>query len=273
MIQDEIIQAALLGIIEGLTEFIPVSSTGHLIIIADLLAFTGSFAGSFEVFIQLGAILAVVFLYAQRFKALMTSGSLEEVRNGYGFSGWVGITKLFLACLPAFVLGALLHGYIKSVLFGALPVACALLTGGVIMVLVERREQRDHVTSIDAITYRQSFLIGVFQCFALWPGMSRSGSTIVGGMFLGLNRTVAAEFSFLVAVPVMCAAVAYDLLKSWSAIGMDALPVFAVGFVVSFITAIFAIKFFLSLLRRFNLAVFGYYRIVLALLIFVWLGS
>lgn len=259
----ELLTAALLGIVEGLTEFLPVSSTGHLILAGDLLAFTGSKANTFEVFIQLGAILAVVVLYWHRF-----IGFLQLSRPTSLFQGWGGIVRVGVATVPALICGALFHSTIKAVLFSPAPVAVALILGGVVMVLIERaRFLSPRTGTVDEITLKQSFAIGVVQCLSLWPGMSRSGSTIIGGMVCGLERRVAAEFSFVVAVPVMLAAVSYDLLKNASQLSQSDLPLFAVGFVVSFFTAILAIRFFVSLLGRWTLRPFGYYRIALGVLV------
>ncbi|WKZ58023.1 MAG: undecaprenyl-diphosphate phosphatase [Bdellovibrionota bacterium] len=263
----EIFAAVVLGIIEGLTEFIPVSSTGHLILANELLGFTGDKAHTFDIVIQLTAILAVVWLYKQRFRELCT------FEHKTSFSGWAGLARLGVACLPAFILGALLHDSIKSLLFFPLPVACALIVGGVIMIALERRGSTPSVHSLEQLTLRQAFLIGCFQCISLWPGMSRSASTIIGGLCVGLNRIVAAEFSFLVAVPVMCAAVGYELFKSASELVWQDLPLFLVGFIVSFITALLAIKFFLSLLRRWTLEPFGWYRIGVGVIVLLCVRS
>lgn len=262
-------KAALLGIVEGLTEFLPVSSTGHLILFGDLIEFHGALAGTFEIFIQLGAILAVVVLYKERFVALLPNKGVESDR----LSGVPGCVKLFVGCLPAFILGPLLHSTIKEMLFFPGPVALALIVGGVLLIAIERRQREPSVCDVSDITLKQCFGVGVFQCLALWPGFSRSGATILGGLLLGLERKVAAEFSFLLAVPVMCAAVAYDLLKTAAGFSLQDLPVFALGFVISFMTAIAAIRFFLSLLTRFTLAPFGIYRIVIGICVLVLLGE
>lgn len=262
----ELVNAVLLGIVEGLTEFIPVSSTGHLIIFGEVLSYTGNEATTFEIFIQLGAILAVVYLYWPRFLKLLPDKD-DKLLDENSFSGFAGLLKLFLACLPAFILGFLLHDFIKTTLFTTFTVALALIVGGVIMIIIESRPRQVSVEKLEKISYRKVFLIGCFQCFALWPGMSRSGSTIVGGMLCGLNRRIAAEFSFLVAAPVMVAAVSYDLYKSWHYLSLSNLSFFIVGFLVSFVVAVIAIRFFLSLLSRFTLAPFGYYRIILGSII------
>lgn len=261
--ESEYLFAVLLGLLEGLTEFIPVSSTGHLVLLQHYLGFTDDAADTFAIFIQLGAILAVVVLYKERFLGLFKFSESESS----GFRGWDGILKLFVACLPAFVSGFLLHKYIKSMLFFPVPIALALLVGGVVMIFVERTGLKVKTEKVEDITLRQCFAIGCFQCLALWPGMSRSGSTIIGGLCVGLNRTLAAEFSFLVAVPVMCAAVGYDLLKSATALASSDIVTFAIGFIISFVTAVVAIKWFMKLLSRWTLAPFGVYRVLLAILV------
>lgn len=257
--------ALILGIVEGLTEFIPVSSTGHLILFGQVLNFQGPVANTFNIFIQLGAILAVVVLYFPRFLGLLDFS--RPAKSTACFRGLTGTAKLFLACLPAFVAGALLHHTIKTYLFFPGPVTAALIAGGIIMILTERREPMPALDCIEQISYRQAFLIGLVQCFSLWPGVSRSAATIVGGMLFGLNRQTAAEFSFLVAVPVMCGAVVFDLFKSWNLLDLSQIPLFAIGFVVSFLTAMLAIRFFLSLLRRFTLVPFAVYRIILGVFV------
>ncbi len=262
----ETLKAFLLGVLEGLTEFIPVSSTGHLIVFGEALEFNSSIAASFEIFIQLGAILAVVVLYWQRFLLLIPGKGHES-----GLQGYQGLVKIGLCCLPAFVTGALFHSAIKQYLFSSFTVALALIVGGLVLIVIERGESRARVHGLDSISYRQAFLVGIAQCLALWPGISRSAATIVGGLLLGLDRKTAAEFSFLVAVPVMCAAVAFDLLKSHAGLPFSSWPIFALGFVVAFVTALVAIRFFMRILQNYTLAMFGYYRIVVGLLILAFL--
>lgn len=259
--------AVYLGVLEGLTEFIPVSSTGHLIILGDIIGFTGAKAESFQIFIQLGAILAVVLLYFNRFRDLFRFDSNDDS----GFRGWTGIWKLGLGCLPAFVTGALFHSSIKEFLFFPFPVALALIVFGVIMAAVDRKDRKASMNSIEELSYKTCFLIGVFQCLALWPGTSRSGATIVGAMLLGCNRRVAAEFSFLLAVPVMCAAVGYDMLKSYAILSVDDIALFSVGFITSFAVAILAIKFFIEMLKKHTLFAFGIYRVVLGIAVLCFL--
>jgi undecaprenyl-diphosphatase len=258
----------VLGLVEGLTEFLPISSTGHLILVGDALEFKGARAAAFDVFIQLGAILAVVFLYFHRFLDLIPS--FGKPSNYGGFSGAPGIAKLALGCLPAFVAGPLLHTIIKQHLFSSKPVAVALIVGGIAILLLDRGKTSDDGCSLENVTFKRSFQIGLFQLLALWPGISRSGSTIVGGLILGLSRKTALEFSFLLSVPVMLAAVAYDLLKNYSALTFDDISLFAIGFVTAFFSAIIAIRTFLGIVARFSLRPFGYYRIVLGIIVLLF---
>lgn len=259
--------ATLLGVVEGLTEFLPVSSTGHLILVGHWLGFTGATAETFEIFIQLGAILAVVVLYWKRFLSLLPMPG----RPRTGLAGWNGLLTIGVACLPAFVLGALCHRAIKTYLFSPTTVGYALIVGGLLMVGVERLHSRKRSRALDEMTLRDAFVVGIFQCLALWPGMSRSASTIMGGMLVGLERRAAAEFSFLVAVPVMFAATFFDLIRSVEILFDDLLPMFAVGFVVSFLVAMVAIKSFLAFLRSQTMTPFAVYRFIVGGLVLLWL--
>ena len=271
----ESLLAIILGIVEGLTEFIPVSSTGHLVVIGHLLGFSGEKAHTFDVFIQLGAILAVVVLYWRRFVCLIPTAqdSILDI-NPRGFSAWTGVSKLFAATLPALVFGFLFYDVIKRYLFQDTQIACALILGGIVMLLVERRKAESYIGTLEDVSIRQCVLVGLFQCVAMWPGVSRSGSTIVGAMLLGIKRPVAAELSFLMAVPVMCAATGYDLLKSLGFLSASDIPTFAIGFVVSFLTALLAIRFFIAVVTKYDLQPFGWYRIVVgtALLALLYLA-
>lgn len=258
-------KAILLGVVEGLTEYLPVSSTGHLILFGDLLSYTDEKAKTFSIFIQTGAILAVVILYWRRFWLLL------DFSNNSGFTGKKGILKLFVASLPAFILGALFHSSIKMYLFNSFSVALAFIVGALIMLLVEGKFSTSQTNeSLESLSFRKCFLIGLAQCAALWPGMSRSASTIIGGMLTGLDRKSAAEFSFLVAVPVLSAAALYDLLKSWSHLTAQDLPDFIVGFLVSFLVAALAIKTFIAFLSKFTLRPFAYYRILVGVGLIFW---
>ncbi len=254
----EIIIAAILGVVEGLTEFVPVSSTGHLIIVGNLLKFTGQTAKCFEVVIQLGAILSVVFLYWSRFKGLF---NFRQTKGFYGLRGW---WLLFLTSLPAAIAGVLVYKPMKEYLFHPIPVVIALALGAIGILLAEKFRPTPKVKSLDDLNWRHALSVGLFQCISLWPGMSRAASTIVGGMFSKLDRTIAAEYSFLAAVPIMFAATAKDLYESRNALSANDIPVFAVGFIVSFIVAVIAIKTFIKLLGKWTLKPFAYYRLVFA---------
>ena len=259
--------AVLLGIVEGLTEFLPVSSTGHLILAAELLQFVGARAETFEIFIQLGAVLAVAVLYRERFAGLSRGGlrALAPLRSQ--MQGRLTWTHVAVACLPAFALGFALHGFIKRNLFSSRTVLVGLVLGGVLMLAAElwsRRRRTPAVASLDALTLRQAFAVGCAQCLALWPGFSRSGSTISGGLIAGLDRRTAAEFSFVIAVPVMLVATVYDLVKSFELVDAAFLATVAVGFAVSYAVAHLAVVTFLRVVQRVSLTPFAVYRFVLA---------
>lgn len=259
--------AVILGLVEGITEYLPVSSTGHLIVAGNLLNFSGEKASCFEVFIQLGAILAVLVLYWRRFLGLIPA---QRIRWGQeaGFSGIRGLTILALTTLPALIAGALAHRSIKQHLFNPVTVALALAIGGIGILLAEKYRPNAKTTDLDQLNFKQAFMVGCFQCLALWPGMSRSASTIIGGLFSGLDRKVATEYSFLAAVPVMIAATLYDLYKEWHLLEISDLAFFATGFAVSFISAAAAVKTFVALVQRWSLAPYAWYRLAIAPLIY-----
>ena len=250
--------AVLLGLVEGATEFLPVSSTGHLIIAGRLLGFEGPKAATFEIFIQLGAILAIVVIEWRRFLGLLRYDPARP------FSGLRGCALLALTTAPALLAGALLHDLVKTRLFGTGPVALALFAGGVAILIVERLKPAPRIQGIDGISWREALSVGLFQCLALWPGVSRSGATIVGGLLCGLERRAAADYSFLAAVPTMVAATAYDLLKSRGDLGGADVAPFAVGFAVSFFSAWAAVRLLIALLGRTTLRPFAWYRIAVA---------
>lgn len=252
--------AIVLGVVEGLTEFLPVSSTGHLILTGYLLAYTGDQAETFEVFIQLGAILAVAILYWRRFMSFFGFEKEQTPTTGRRLS----LVHVMLAMLPALILGALFHSAIKTWLFSPHTVIAGLILGGLFMIYAEKRPAYVRTKHLDEVTYRQALSIGLFQCLSLWPGFSRSGATIAGGLLSGANVRTAAEFSFIVAVPMMIAASFYDLWKSYHVLSISDIPFFAVGFVVSFVVAMLAVVSFLRLLQKVSLTVFACYRFVLA---------
>jgi undecaprenyl-diphosphatase len=261
---DSLSIAAILGIVEGLTEFLPVSSTGHLIIAGHLLGFVGDKAASFEVVIQLGAILAVVCLYWKRFTRLLPNQRRSLIRERSTLDGWSGLWRIGLATFPALLVGYLARHTIKTQLFNPEAVTVALAVGGGVILLVEKLKSRRISNYIDRVTPWQALGIGLFQILALWPGTSRAAATIIGGMLVGLDRKSAAEFSFLIAVPVLFAAGGYELLKMRDQfVFQDALDL-GVGFVVSFVVALLAVKGFVRFLERGKLTPFAWYRIIVA---------
>ncbi|WP_133823377.1 undecaprenyl-diphosphate phosphatase [Rahnella sp. BIGb0236] len=261
--------AAILGVVEGLTEFLPVSSTGHLIIAGNLLGFTGDTSKSFEVVIQLGSILAVVVMFWRRlFSMIGLHFGKPPVHEGTG-SRRLNLLHIILGMIPATVIGLLFHSQIKS-LFEPKFVMYSLVVGGVLLIAAELlKPKKPRAEGLDDISYLQAFMIGVFQCLALWPGFSRSGATISGGMLMGISRFAASEFSFLLAVPMMMGATALDLYKSYSFLTLADLPMFATGFISAFIVALIAIKTFLAVIKRISFIPFAIYRFFVAIAVYV----
>ena len=260
--------AAILGVVEGLTEFLPVSSTGHMIIVGHLLGFEGDTAETFEVVIQLGSILAVVVMFWRRLFGLIGIHFGKQPHEGTG-KGRLTLGHIVLGMIPAVVLGLVFHDTIKS-LFNPVNVMYALVVGGLLLIAAECLKPKEpRAPGLDDMTYRQAFMIGCFQCLALWPGFSRSGATISGGMLMGVSRYAASEFSFLLAVPMMMGATALDLYKSWSFLTGEDIPMFAVGFVTAFIVALIAIKTFLQLIKRISFIPFAIYRFIVAAAVYV----
>ncbi|HWO41732.1 MAG TPA: undecaprenyl-diphosphate phosphatase [Candidatus Eisenbacteria bacterium] len=258
--------AVVLGMVEGLTEFLPVSSTGHLIIAGHLLGFVGDKAATFEIAIQSGAILAVVVLYWRRLAALVPIRSLAPGGpEGSAMVGWNGVWRITLASLPALAAGYLAGDAIKDRLFTPGAVAAALIAGGVAILVTEQwASSRRGAKALDALGSGTALGIGFFQILALWPGTSRSAATILGAILLGLDRKAAAEFSFLTAIPVLFAATLYELVNVRSGFTDRELIELATGFVVSFVVALIAIRSFLLYLSRWSLTPFGWYRIAVA---------
>lgn len=260
--------AAILGVAEGLTEFLPVSSTGHMIIVGHLLGFEGDTAKTFEVVIQLGSILAVVVMFWRRLFGLIGIHFGKPAHEGTG-KGRLTLGHILLGMIPAVVLGLVFHDTIKS-LFNPVNVMYALVVGGLLLIAAECLKPKEpRAPGLDDMTYRQAFMIGCFQCLALWPGFSRSGATISGGMLMGVSRYAASEFSFLLAVPMMMGATALDLYKSWSFLTVADIPMFAVGFATAFVVALVAIKTFLQLIKRISFIPFAIYRFIVAAAVYV----
>ncbi|MHC6225489.1 undecaprenyl-diphosphate phosphatase [Pseudomonas sp. X10] len=259
------LQAVILGIVEGLTEFLPISSTGHQIIVADLINFGGERAMAFNIIIQLGAILAVVWEF--RGKIFEVTLGLPRERTAQRFT-----SNLLIAFMPAVVLGVLFADLIHEYLFNPITVAAALVVGGVIMLWAERREHRIEVDHVDEMRWSHALKIGFVQCLAMIPGTSRSGSTIIGGLLFGLSRKAATEFSFFLAMPTMVGAAVYSGYKYRDLFEPSDFPVFAIGFVVSFIFAMIAVRGLLKFIANHSYAVFAWYRIAFGLLILAtWL--
>ncbi len=250
--------AVILGIVEGLTEYLPISSTGHLILTGSLLDLTGAKQASFDIIIQLGAILAVVVIYWDRFLGLLRPDPRRK------FSGIWGLWLLFLTSLPASVLGLIVHKAIKQYLFGPETVALALGVGAILIFIVEAMPKKKRFTRLDDVTPKLAFGVGIFQCLALWPGFSRSASTIMGAMILGADRQLAAEYSFVAAVPIMVAATGFDFVKNHDVFSVNDLLLLSIGFVVSFIFAWLAVKWFIRLVQTVSLRPFAWYRLALA---------
>ncbi|WP_123040499.1 undecaprenyl-diphosphate phosphatase [Cohnella candidum] len=264
-----IVTAIIQGIIEGLTEFLPVSSTGHLILSGDLMSFKGDKADTFEVFIQLGAILAIVVLYWRKYLSLLgiVKNEVSQEANGHSLN----LGHIIVACLPAMAMGLVLNKVIKNYLFSPYTVLIGLVVGGVFMIYAERNAKPAKAQSMDGLSYRQALQIGLFQCLALWPGFSRSGATIAGGLLIGASYRAATNFSFLIAVPMMVAASGFDMLKSYKTLTASDMGYFAVGFVIAFIVALLAVVSFMKLLEKLKLSSFAYYRFVLAILFGIYL--
>lgn len=244
-------QAIILAVIEGITEFLPISSTGHMIIASSVMGIGHSeFVKMFTVNIQFGAILSVIVLYTRRF--------LQTADFYY---------KLFVAFLPAAVIGFLLNDYIDALLENVVVVAIMLLVGGIVLVFIDKIAQ-DHPEDRE-ITYSEALKIGFFQCIAMIPGVSRSAATIIGGMFQGLTRKQSAEFSFFLAVPTMAAAAGYKFLKTYEIIQAEDIKILLIGNLVAFLVAMAAIKFFINFLTKYGFKVFGYYRIVLGIVLLI----
>ena len=261
---DTQLSAIILGLVQGLTEFLPVSSSGHQIITSHLLRLTSDTVKTFEVVIQLGSILAVVVVYWQRFLGLLNFKAKER------FSGFRGLYLLFLTCLPASLVGLLAHDYITTHLFNPISVALALAVGALFILYAEHKGEDDTYGSVEDLTPKAALGIGCFQCLSLWPGFSRSTSTIMGGMLLGAKRKVAAEYSFLAAVPIMFAATSFVLLKAYKHLSVDDIPFFLTGSAVAFVSSLAAIKILLKLISHTSFRLFAWYRLAIAPLVYFY---
>jgi len=258
-----LIQSVILGLVEGLTEFLPISSTGHLIIAGDLLSYTGEQAKTFEICIQLGAIFAVCWHYRVRLIQAVEGLTSQESARRF-------VLNLIVGVLPAAIFGLLLYKTIKAYLFNPVVVSMAFIVGGLIILLVERRERQPRITEVDQMDWRDALKLGLFQVFAMIPGTSRSGATIIGGLLSGLSRQAATEFSFFLAIPTMFLATSYEIYKSWHDLAGQDFTFIAVGFVVAFFSALLAIKGLLHYIAHHNFRAFAYYRIVFGVLFLLY---
>lgn len=248
--------ALLMGVVEGLTEFLPISSTGHLILIGDLIGFRGPPGKAFEISIQLGAILAVVWLYRRMLWSLARGMRRPGRARDY-------ITNVLLAFLPAMVLGATLHGTITGLLFNPFVVSVALIAGGVVIILIEWLRPEPTIESVPEIGPLAALLIGFGQVLAMVPGTSRSGATIIAALLIGVDRRTAAEFSFILAIPTMLAATVFSLFKARNEISSEAFDLIAVGFLTAFVVALVTVRTVIAVISRTGFAPFGWYRIAL----------
>src|SRR5215218_5547029 len=256
------IKVVILGAVEGFTEFLPISSTGHLIVVGQLLGFNDEKGKIFEIVIQTGAMLAIVWEYRVKFAGLLTG--LAHDRKARQF-----VLNLAIAFLPAALLGLLFGKYIKAALFKPVPVAIAFIVGGLVILWAERRTHAIIVHSVDDMTWRDALKVGCAQALALIPGTSRSGATIIGGLLFGLSRRAATEFSFFLAVPTLIAAGAYDLYKHRDLLSAEDAPVFGVGSVVAFISAFVVIRWLIRYVASHDFTVFAWYRIVFGALVLI----
>ncbi|MBU8876344.1 undecaprenyl-diphosphate phosphatase [Reyranella sp. MMS21-HV4-11] len=253
-------KALLIGVVEGLTEFLPVSSTGHIILAEEVLHFQGPPGKVFEIVIQLGAILAVCLLYRAKIWTTV-EGVLQRDKRAIRFA-----TAIAVAFLPAAIVGVAAHKYIKSVLFSPWVVAIALIVGGIAILLIERFAQRPRIKTLDDVDLKTALYIGLCQCLAMIPGVSRAGATIMGARAFRVDRATAAEFSFFLAMPTMLGATVYDLYKNWSALSWEHAGIIALGFVAAFLSAMLVVRAFVRFISRHGFTVFAWYRIAVGAL-------
>jgi len=248
-------QTIIIAIIEGITEFLPISSTGHMILASSLMKIhEEDFVKTFEIAIQLGAIMAIVMMYIKRF-----------------LQGITIYLKLLAAFIPTAIVGFFAYSFIKAYLFNPIIVAVSLIIGGIVLILVDKRVVRkiSHIDVLENISYKNAFYIGLIQCFSMIPGVSRAAATIIGGVFNGLDKKQATEFSFLLAVPTMFAASAYDLIKTPVIFTRHEIFLLAVGFIIAMITAWYAVKIFLKIVENYGFTYFGYYRIIIGVVFLI----
>lgn len=261
----DILYAIILGIVEGITEFLPISSTGHLIIVGEFASFPEPFQTTFDIVIQLGAILSVVFYFYNRLNPFGKIGEFEKKKEVLTI--W---KKTFVALIPAIIIGGFVGSKIQEKLFNPTVVAIMLVIGGIMLIYIERRMRQPKFDSINQLSYLNAIYIGLFQSLAMVPGTSRSAATIIGAMMLGSSRVLAAEFSFFLAVPTMFAASAYSLYKHGFLFSSSELLILITGFLTAFIVAYLVIKAFMKFISTHNFIFFGYYRIILGIIVILF---
>jgi undecaprenyl-diphosphatase len=267
----EMFVAIILGLVEGLTEFAPVSSTGHMIIVDDLWLksnklFGTEVANAFKVVVQLGSILAAVVVFWSRFMDLLGIKKIQSASAEQGKK--LNLLQVLVGLIPAGILGVLFEGYIDDHLFSLNTVVIGLFVGAFLMIAADKFQPKVTAETVDQITYKQAFGVGLIQCIALWPGFSRSGSTISGGVLLGMSYRAAADFTFIMAVPIMAGASLLKVVKYWGIFTPEVLPFFIAGFISAFVFALIFIRFFLKLINKVKLTPFAIYRIVVAIILF-----
>lgn len=256
------IKALILGVVEGATEFLPVSSTGHLIIVGDLLNFNSGRGKVFEIVIQLGAILAICWEYRAKLGHVVAHAAEPASRRLF--------VNIALAFLPAALLGLAFHDEIKTYLFSPVTVACALIVGGIAILLIERYKPEPDTETVDDMDWKHALKVGCAQSLALFPGVSRAGATILSGVVFGLSRRAATEFSFFLAIPIMFAATGYDLYKNWADLDAQDFMIFAIGFVMAFLSALFVVRALLKYVSHHDFRAFAWYRIVFGIIVLAY---
>lgn len=271
----DIIKAIILGLVEGVTEFAPVSSTGHMIIVDDMWLKTEQLlsskyaANTFKVVIQLGSILAVLVVFKDRILNLLGLSRFSKQAVTAG-GPRLKLGQVIVGLIPAGILGVLFEDYIDEYLFSTSTVLIGLVLGAILMIAADKFGPKEpKIQTVDQLTYGHALVVGLIQCLSIWPGFSRSGSTISGGVLAGMSHRAAADFTFIMAVPIMCGASAISLYKNWEYMTLDALPFFIAGFISAFIFALLSIRFFLKLINRIKLMPFAIYRILLAVVIWI----
>jgi undecaprenyl-diphosphatase len=263
MIEHSFLQALILGVVEGVSEFLPISSTGHLIVVGQLIGFSSMPGKVFEVVIQLGAILAICVLYWRRLLHVVLDARRDPAARSF-------IGAILVAMIPAGLLGVLFHDFIINVLFSPYVVCTTLILGGIAIIVIERLHLETRITSIETLPMKTALKIGLFQCMALVPGVSRSGATILGALLVGVERKTAAEFSFFLAIPVMLGASAINLIETWDLIQPSHAFLIATGFIAAFLSALVVVQWLLNFVSNHGYTIFGWYRIVFGCLLLVY---